>query len=1014
MRPEPLEAVKGGWRKRQRGPAGGATAPVMVMVAGGLCALFVLAATSMALLSRPRAPLPLHGDRLTEHRVAGSQYVPTLYGGVSAMAPLAGVGSSELDEDVAPAQLLRAARRDANSLEAPVGSETADALEDRDATAAEAAVDANADEDEDADADADVSRSRPDLSGSAAETLGSAAESLGSFFQPQGEEQVEVASGSAGDEDAVADPALVEPRGARRANEAAENSWGRSHLLVQGDGARRVAVAAALAPMVTRDGVRKFNSLSSVFDYTRRDTRYEPERITAAALQAAGVGTLLTLFMVRSEAVAVYPRPVSVVHVLRGMGRSPAVRQQVDQTGDEEGEDALMEELDSTLLDYERRAELSAKVGTEISRIVRRGEFVVGYNEVELTERGGELVALKQRKSDVGREEQGEEVVVSRWLQVGPREFVPIKTRTAGFRGQIRHMSKMSNIYAGWFLNDRPLQPGVRSCALMKDPAARGMCWRFAYSTKEARRLVGALGFFTRVLPAVQVEGAPLAELEPGSPAYNRAAEKVEAAQAGLQPVPGTERLSFDERMRLFLPRLSEADVCEEQEWTRCTLVRFCTWTFNVASGASECLHRDLQEQDPRLRKWDGFLDTYNASLDLARVERGGGDGERFFLFQPSGGMNNQRIILEIALAICLITNRTCVLPHAAQHTNYPLRYNLHTVDRLLSFQRIFDMDKLREAGVRVRTIPEDQTLLEFVRQHGGEAALEAAMRGESREAFLAGPASAADKEWFVVNRDARLMTRRHVWGRDDIEQRFAAEPARFVFFAGMTMWKTIALGIFTDEFKAVRDALAFAPHIKRVALRLADQLGKYNAIHVRRGDKLKESNFLMLVRDPEVYGQRLMRYTDVGPTLYVATDERDAAYLQPLRDQGYKLVTWRDLDPALLGGFLARFPRQMFFDMLGTVEQSLCAFANRFLGSNYSTFTMLILRLRKLLPMLGPLEERPKLGGPVQRKLLPRGMKGMALEDPPTACPLPDGTPCWNYTSTCNPFDPADNKAPC
>jgi hypothetical protein len=393
-------------------------------------------------------------------------------------------------------------------------------------------------------------------------------------------------------------------------------------------------------------------------------------------------------------------------------------------------------------------------------------------------------------------------------------------------------------------------------------------------------------------------------------------------------------------------------------------------------------------------------------------VERGG--EERFFLFQPSGGMNNQRIILEMALAICLITNRTCVLPHAAQHTNYPLRYNLHTVDRLLSFQRIFDMDKLREAGVRVRTIPENQTLLEFVREHDGAAALEAAVRGDSRETFLAGPASAAEKEWFVVNRDARKMTSRHVWGRLDIAKRFAGEPARFVFFAGMTMWKTIALGIFSDEFKAVRDSLAFAPHIKRVALRLADQLGAYNAIHVRRGDKVKEGNFLMLVRDPEVYGQRLMRYTDVGPTLYVATDERDAAYFQPLRDQGYKLVTWRDLDPALLGGFLARFPRQMFFDILGTVEQSLCALANRFLGSTYSTFTMFILRLRMLFPKLGPLEERPKLGGPVLRKLLPKRMKGMLLDDPTASCPLPDGSPCWNYTSTCDAFIPASNKAPC
>ena len=61
---------------------------------------------------------------------------------------------------------------------------------------------------------------------------------------------------------------------------------------------------------------------------------------------------------------------------------------------------------------------------------------------------------------------------------------------------------------------------------------------------------------------------------------------------------------------------------------------------------------------------------------------------EKYFIFQPSGGLSNQRIIIEQALVVCRALNRTCVLPMAAKHTSMWYNYNKQPLTDLMSFRK--------------------------------------------------------------------------------------------------------------------------------------------------------------------------------------------------------------------------------------------------------------------------------------------------------------------------------------
>jgi hypothetical protein len=195
-------------------------------------------------------------------------------------------------------------------------------------------------------------------------------------------------------------------------------------------------------------------------------------------------------------------------------------------------------------------------------------------------------------------------------------------------------------------------------------------------------------------------------------------------------------------------------------------------------------------------------------------------------------------------------------------------------------------------------------------------------------------------------------------WAERDIMRLFGAEEADILYFANSTMWGTIEWkGSVAGWFEKRAVNLRSMPpnHMKRVAIRIADELAPYHAVHVRRGDKVGEANFKQVSHGPEWWASRIAEFNASASKVYIATDEKRRDYFNVFAaPHQLQTVFWEDLPrQALIKSDLAAFPRRMFMDVLGMLEQLLCAYADKFLGSGYSTFTTYILRLRKYRSVL-------------------------------------------------------------
>ena len=77
-----------------------------------------------------------------------------------------------------------------------------------------------------------------------------------------------------------------------------------------------------------------------------------------------------------------------------------------------------------------------------------------------------------------------------------------------------------------------------------------------------------------------------------------------------------------------------------------------------------------------------------------------------------------------------------------------------------------------------------------------------------------------------------------------------------------------------------------------------------------------------------------------------------DPVFLEPLVNAGFELLLSSDLDKSLVDELDAEFelPRQKMLrdDIFGVVEQLICVFAVKFMGTNFSTFTQLVYDTRE------------------------------------------------------------------
>lgn len=130
---------------------------------------------------------------------------------------------------------------------------------------------------------------------------------------------------------------------------------------------------------------------------------------------------------------------------------------------------------------------------------------------------------------------------------------------------------------------------------------------------------------------------------------------------------------------------------------------------------------------------------------------------------------------------------------------------------------------------------------------------------------------------------------------------------------------------------------------VERLKAKLEDEFGtpNYDAIHIRRNDFQYEQTQIGV----KPIADNIMPLLDRDLPIYIATDEdREEIYSDLRRHLGAPIIlSWRDIS--------GLSQRPIPYAWIGPIEQLVCAPARRFIGTDLSTFTSYIHRLRGYLP---------------------------------------------------------------
>lgn len=303
----------------------------------------------------------------------------------------------------------------------------------------------------------------------------------------------------------------------------------------------------------------------------------------------------------------------------------------------------------------------------------------------------------------------------------------------------------------------------------------------------------------------------------------------------------------------------------------------------------------------------------------------------KYFVFQPSGGWGNQRMLLRWAMRAANAMDRILIVPMVAPHNKMWQGYDRLNASDMVAVDRVLDLDALEAGTVRGIRV----------------------WRGHLRDLPKALPGT------WKTNLGLRPTTK---WLKENaIRAKWRNLDERVVFWQKASMWECCGGGelmtpyiMFNDEFKHISLELAKILFNKDNGDDGDNVFGKYNAVHVRRGgghtriDRRSAEHYY----DMKLIPNKLL----LEMPLYVATDEKNKTWFEHWKTKGYRLSFWADIVKADTQGlsrkFINSYPRSMRNDVIGFIEQLICARANKWTGSDGSTFSFSIggMRLFKSL----------------------------------------------------------------
>lgn len=298
--------------------------------------------------------------------------------------------------------------------------------------------------------------------------------------------------------------------------------------------------------------------------------------------------------------------------------------------------------------------------------------------------------------------------------------------------------------------------------------------------------------------------------------------------------------------------------------------------------------------------------------------------GEKYFVYQTSGGLSNQRIILESALIVGKYLNRTVVLPGLGPHTSMWYNFNKIPLDDFIAADELLDGPHM---GKMSRILP---------------------LRGLTLKRFI--EVNEEPNTWKRVERNKLGEKRANPWSLDYLKRHFGSVSEPVLFFARGTMWECFDFPL--EVMNEARRSVRAHPSLRRVARDVVERYFPkgFNSLHIRfmdgDGTDLREG----LLKPGASFVFRMRKF-DKSLPLYVATvpNRRKSEYFNPFKEKFRRLVFGNVLErDEQVVQALEGITRRMKDTVLGFIEQLVCARAERFLGTGFSTFSEHIRRMRR------------------------------------------------------------------
>ncbi len=316
---------------------------------------------------------------------------------------------------------------------------------------------------------------------------------------------------------------------------------------------------------------------------------------------------------------------------------------------------------------------------------------------------------------------------------------------------------------------------------------------------------------------------------------------------------------------------------------------------------------------------------------------------EKYVLYQPSGGFSNQRIIMAQSMEIARQLNRTLLVPMIGHHSSMWKIFWQQSTPGQFPADRLLDFPWMEEMGLKV--VPLNMSLRELLLSPQFSTKWNVPLRANGKVDFFSG-GNEDWKIWFDANANAKI---RRVPQLSKVWKTWKGIDSKFIFLAGASCWQRIVDdNMFKDEgWRYTR----FAPYFRGFAMRLSQTIngGDYNAMHVRVGDYVKrfirERGQNKLLKKTEEAG------FDASSAVYLATEPTTEERLLSKITAKYSVQLSQDLDEILMEEFDELFPaggdERLRNDILGNVEQLVCAMAKHFVGTSWSTFSAWIYAMR-------------------------------------------------------------------